>query len=88
MEKRVDANGTLIDQQPAYNEIVKQKLTTMEPVCHTNGPKPDDEYEDQFIWDTDAQEPNESIDDNLDMETPDGAGENWKAPYPILLQTK
>eukprot|EP00957_Ditylum_brightwellii_P177815 13544686-Ditylum_brightwellii.AAC.1 len=60
----------------------------MEPVSQTHGTKPNDEYEDQFIWDAGAQEPNDSFNDKLDTETPDGAGEKWKALDPVLTPSK
>eukprot|EP00957_Ditylum_brightwellii_P051339 3893782-Ditylum_brightwellii.AAC.1 len=60
----------------------------MEPASQTHGTKPDNEYEDQFIWDADSEEPNDSFDDNLDMETPNGAGEEQKAPELNLTPSK
>eukprot|EP00957_Ditylum_brightwellii_P052624 3989912-Ditylum_brightwellii.AAC.2 len=60
----------------------------MEPVSQTHGTNSDDEYEDQFIWDAYAEEPNDNFADNADMEAPDGAGEKRKASDSDLIPSK
>eukprot|EP00957_Ditylum_brightwellii_P088028 6705216-Ditylum_brightwellii.AAC.1 len=37
MEETVDANGTLIDQQPAYNKIIHAERRALEPDGRTAG---------------------------------------------------
>eukprot|EP00957_Ditylum_brightwellii_P148963 11341133-Ditylum_brightwellii.AAC.1 len=60
----------------------------MDPASQPHGTQPNNEYEDQFIWDTDAEEPNNSFLEDLDMEAPNGAGEKWKTSDSIPIQSK
>eukprot|EP00957_Ditylum_brightwellii_P010930 828048-Ditylum_brightwellii.AAC.1 len=60
----------------------------MDPASQPHGTQPNDEYEDQFIWDAGAEEPNDSFPEDLDMEAPDGAGEKRKASDSIPTPSK
>eukprot|EP00957_Ditylum_brightwellii_P111282 8485410-Ditylum_brightwellii.AAC.1 len=60
----------------------------MDPASQPHGTKPEDEDEDQLIWDADAEEPNDSFPEDLDMEAPDGAGEKWKASDSVPTPSK
>eukprot|EP00957_Ditylum_brightwellii_P111029 8467395-Ditylum_brightwellii.AAC.1 len=51
----------------------------MSHLSHANGTQPANEYESQFIWDNNAQEPIKDIDNELPPENGDDTGGKQKA---------
>eukprot|EP00957_Ditylum_brightwellii_P135776 10355338-Ditylum_brightwellii.AAC.1 len=64
----------------------------MTTISQPNGIHPDDEYAEQFIWDADAENPNDNFPDNFIIGTQDEAGEKRKAanapPTPSKISRK
>eukprot|EP00957_Ditylum_brightwellii_P186734 14219080-Ditylum_brightwellii.AAC.1 len=64
----------------------------MNTISQSNGTHPDDEYAEQFIWDADADDPNDNFPDDFFIETQDEAGEKRKAynspPTPSKISRK
>eukprot|EP00957_Ditylum_brightwellii_P049314 3741792-Ditylum_brightwellii.AAC.1 len=62
--------------------------TTIEISTKEHGTQPDTDYEDQFMWDDNKQEPINDVLEDTDMELTNKAGEKWKAMEPTKKPNK
>eukprot|EP00957_Ditylum_brightwellii_P037426 2831542-Ditylum_brightwellii.AAC.1 len=53
--------------------------TTMDPSNPAHSTQPNANYEDQFVWDDNKQEPTKDLLEDTDMEPANEAGEKQKA---------
>eukprot|EP00957_Ditylum_brightwellii_P173944 13242955-Ditylum_brightwellii.AAC.1 len=60
----------------------------MDPSNTAYGTQPDANYEDQFVWDDDKQEPINDVSEDTDMELANEAGEKRKATEPTKKPNK